>query len=103
MVVEMMMMMMTMMIPMKSSSMMVTMATISPLREEFHRQISPCRRAFLSLLFSIPQRRRKDSSMIPRVLGFRRGNVRRRGAPEVGQGLLTLARRGQGWARAWAW
>jgi hypothetical protein len=50
--------MMMMMIPMKSCAMAMTMATISPLRKEFPRQIPACRRAFLSLVFSVPQRRR---------------------------------------------
>ena len=44
--------MMMMMIPMKSSLMAVTMATIFPSGREFPRQISACRRAFLSLWFS---------------------------------------------------
>jgi hypothetical protein len=44
-----------MMIPMKSGAMVMTMATISPLWEEFPRQISACRRAFLSRCF--PPRR----------------------------------------------
>jgi hypothetical protein len=51
----MMMMVMVMMIPMKSSAMMMTMAMISPLRKEFPRQISACRKAFLSRCF--PPRR----------------------------------------------
>ena len=45
------MMMMMMMIPMKSSSMMVTMATISPSGREFPQRISACRRALFSLVF----------------------------------------------------
>jgi hypothetical protein len=50
------MMVMKMMIPMKSSSMMMMMmATISPLQDEFPRQISACRRAFLSRCF-LPRR-----------------------------------------------
>ena len=44
--------MMMMMITMKSISMTVTMATVSPSGKEFPRQISLCRRAFLSLVFS---------------------------------------------------
>jgi hypothetical protein len=48
--------MMVMMIPMKSGVMMMTMATISPLREGISWQIFACRRAFLSLVFSAPQR-----------------------------------------------
>jgi hypothetical protein len=52
----MMMEMMVMMIPMMSSSMTVTMASISPSGREFHRQILACRRALFSLVFSAPQR-----------------------------------------------
>jgi hypothetical protein len=48
-------MMMVMMIPIKSSMMMMTTATISPLWEGISWQISPCRRAFLSGCF--PPRR----------------------------------------------
>jgi hypothetical protein len=47
---------MMMMIPMKSGAMVMMMAMISPLREGFPWQISACRRAFLSLVFSAPQR-----------------------------------------------
>jgi hypothetical protein len=50
--------MMVMMIPMKSGAMVMTMAIISPLQEEFPWQIPGCQRAFLSLVFSAPQRRR---------------------------------------------
>ena len=59
--------MMMMMITMKSSSMAVT---ISPSGKEFPRQISACRRAFLSLWFSASQRRRNISLVAPLVLGF---------------------------------
>jgi hypothetical protein len=49
--------MMMMMIPIKSGAMVMTMRQ-SPLSgKEFTRQISACRRAFLSLVFSAPQRR----------------------------------------------
>jgi hypothetical protein len=46
---------MVMMIPMKSSTMVMMMATISPLWEGISRQISPYWRAFLSRCF--PPRR----------------------------------------------
>jgi hypothetical protein len=46
--------MVMMMIPMKPSSMMVTMAMISPLREGIPWQISSCRRAFSLCVFSAP-------------------------------------------------
>jgi hypothetical protein len=52
--VEMKVLVMMMMIPMKSSAMVMTMVTISP-RKEFPRQISACRRAFLSRCF-LPRR-----------------------------------------------
>jgi hypothetical protein len=61
--------MMMMMIPMKSSSMAITMATISPLWEEFPQQISACRRAFSLYVFSAPQRR-WSLSLIPPSLRF---------------------------------
>jgi hypothetical protein len=60
-----------MMILMKSGTMAMTMALISPLRKEFPWQIPACRRAFLSLVFSAPQRRRCISLMPPFHLGFR--------------------------------
>jgi hypothetical protein len=64
-------MMIMMMIPMKSGAMVMTMATISLSGKEFPRQISLCRRAFLSLVFSAPQRRRCLSlSPRPLDLGF---------------------------------
>jgi hypothetical protein len=53
----MMMEMMVMMMEMMSSSMTVMMASISPSGREFPRQISACRRALFSLVFSAPQRR----------------------------------------------
>jgi hypothetical protein len=49
---------MMMMIPLKSGVMVMTMAMISPLREGISLADSACRRAFLSLVFSAPQRRR---------------------------------------------
>jgi hypothetical protein len=48
--------MMMMMIPMKSDAMVMMMAMISLSGKEFPRQISACRRAFLSLVFFAPQR-----------------------------------------------
>ena len=68
--------MVMMMITMKSSSMTVMMATISPTGKEFPRQISPCRRAFLSLVFSASQRRRNMFLVAPRVLGFQEDEIR---------------------------
>ena len=92
--------MMMMMITMKSSSMTVMMATISPLRE-FPRQISLCRRAFLSVVFSASQRRRNMFLVAPPVLGFRGDDIRGRASPEVGQGGHTMPRYGLALTCAW--
>ena len=78
--------MMMMMIPMKSSSMTVTMATISPSGREFPRQISACWRALFSLVFSAPQRRLCLFSVVPRTLGFRVDELREREMAEGGRG-----------------
>jgi hypothetical protein len=56
--VEMKVLVMEMMIPMKSGVTVMMMAMISPLWEGISLQISACQRAFLSLVFSAPQRRR---------------------------------------------
>ena len=88
---------MMMMIPMKSSSMAVTMATISPSGKEFPRQISACRRAFLSLWFSASQRRRNISLVAPPCLGLSGDDICEGTLSEVGQGGHTMPRRGQGW------
>ena len=72
-----------------------------PSGKEFPRHISPCRRAFLSLVFSASWRRRNISSMSPLVLGFLGVEVREGGAPEVGQGTARPRghpRRGVTWA-----
>jgi hypothetical protein len=60
-----MMMMMVMMIPMKSSSMVMTMATISPLQEEISLADFSLPESFSLLVFSAPQRRRCLSLMPP--------------------------------------
>ena len=72
-----------------------------PSGKEFPRQISLCRRAFLSLVFSASQRRRNMFLVAPRVLGFRGDDIRGRASPEVGQGGHTMPRRGLALARAW--
>jgi hypothetical protein len=56
--------MVVIMILMKSSSMVTTMAMISPLREGIPRQISACWRAFSLCVFSAPLRR-QSLSLIP--------------------------------------
>ena len=66
--------MMIMMIPMKSSSMTVTMATISPLREGISPTDFSLPESFsLSLVFSASQWRRNISLVAPRGLGFSGG------------------------------
>jgi hypothetical protein len=94
---------MMMMIPMKPSSMAVMMATISPLRKEFPRQISACRRAFSLCVFFAPQRQRSLSVIPPPVLGFRGDDICEGAMAEVGQGGHTTRRRGLGLARATRW
>jgi hypothetical protein len=61
-----MMMMMVMMIPMKSSTMMMTMATISPLREGISPADFCLPKSFSLSVFSAPQRRR-CLSLIPQL------------------------------------
>jgi hypothetical protein len=56
-------MVMMMMIPMKPSLM--TMAMIPPSGKEFPWQISAYRRAFSLCVFSVPQRRRSLSAILP--------------------------------------
>ena len=92
--------MMMMMITMKSSSMTVTMATISPSGREFPRQISACRIAFLSVWFSASQRRRNISVVSPPCLGLSRDDICEGTLSDVGQGLHTMPRHALGLARA---
>jgi hypothetical protein len=63
--------MMVMMIPMKSRAMMMTMATISPLREGISLADSCLPESFLSQVFSTPQRQWCLSLRAPLDLGFR--------------------------------
>jgi hypothetical protein len=67
--VMMMMMMMVMMIPMMSSAMVMTMGTISPLREGIPLADFCLPESFSLSVFSAPQRRR-CLSLIPLDLGF---------------------------------
>jgi hypothetical protein len=62
--------MLVMMIPMKSSAMVMTMATISPLREGISPADVCLPESFSLSMFSAPQRRR-CLSMMPPNLGFR--------------------------------
>jgi hypothetical protein len=93
-------MVMMMMIPMKPSSMMVMMATISPLREG----ISPANFCLPSLcVFSAPQRRQSLSVILSPFLGFRGDDIREGALAEVGQGGHTTRRCGLGLAHAMGW
>jgi hypothetical protein len=94
---------MMMMIPMKPSSMTMTMAMISPSGEEFPRQISACQRAFSLCVFSAPQRRLSLSTIPLRVLGFWGDDIREGAMAEVGQGGHTTRWSGLGLARATKW
>jgi hypothetical protein len=62
---------MMMMIPMKSSAMVMTMATIFPLREGISSADFFLPESFLSLVFSAPQRRLCLTLSPPFDLGFR--------------------------------
>ena len=90
--------MMVMMIPMKSSSMTMTMVSISPSGREFPRRISARRRDLFSLVFSAPQRRLCLLAIILRTLGFRVDEVREREEAErvCGPPPHKAARPGQG-------
>ena len=91
---------MMMMIPMKSNSMTVTMAMISPLWEGISpADFSPPESFSLSVVFRPAEAAENflDGSLGLRVSG---DEVREGGRPVVGQGSHTLWRRGQGWARA---
>ena len=92
--------MMMMMIPMKSSSMTVMMATISPSGREFPPADFFLQGSFsLSGVFRLVEAAEYfDGS--PPVLGFRGGQVREGGTAEVGQGPQTTSRRGRGPHRA---
>jgi hypothetical protein len=81
-----MMMMMVMMIPMKSSAMMMTMATISPHREEISSADFCLPESFSLSVFSAPQRRRCLSLIYPLDLGFRGQQYTRGGNGSSGLG-----------------
>jgi hypothetical protein len=92
--------MMMMMIPMKPSSMMVTMATISPLREGISPVDFCVPERFSLYVFSAPQRRWSLSAILLLVLDFRGDDIREGALAEVGQGSHTTWRHGLGLARA---
>jgi hypothetical protein len=91
--------MMTMMIPMKSGTMMMTMATISPLREGISPVDFSLPESFFSLVFSAPQRR-LCLTLSPPDLDFWGRSCTRRGEARSGPGPphTGLARPG-GWPR----
>src|SRR3954447_8649792 len=84
-----------MMIPMKSSSIVVTMAMISPSPGGISPVDFCLPESFLLSVFHVPQRRRNSSASL--FLGFlpREDEVREVDRPEVGQGGHTLPRRAQ--------
>jgi hypothetical protein len=95
-------MMVMMMIPMKPSSMTVTMAMISLLREGISLT-DFCLPAFSLCVFSAPQRWQSLSANLSSVLGFWGDDIREGAMAEVGQGGHTTRRRGLGLARAMRW
>src|SRR3954462_6047958 len=78
--------MVMMMIPMKSSSMAVTMAMVSPSGREFPRQICSLQEIFSLFVVSAPQRRRNNSLDDPPELGFPWRRYTRKGSIRGGQG-----------------
>jgi hypothetical protein len=83
--VLMMMMVMMMMIPMKPSSMVMTMVMISPLREGISPADFYLPESFLSLCVFCPAEVAESISDPPWVLGFRGDDIRERVLAEVGQ------------------
>ena len=91
---------MMMMIPMKSSSMTVMIATISPSGREFPPADFFLQGSFsLSGVFRLVEAAEYFDGPLC-VLGFRGGQVREGGTAEVGQGPQTTSRRGRGPHRA---
>jgi hypothetical protein len=89
---------MMMMIPMKPSSMTVTMAMISLLWEGIPLADLCLPESFLSLgVFSAPQRRRSIYAIPFPVLGFWEEDICKGALAEVGQGDHTTWRGSQGW------
>src|SRR3954464_11728940 len=93
---------MMMMIPMKSNSMVMTMAMVSPSRREFPRQICSLQESFsLFVVFRPVEAVEYFSGRSPPTLVSCGEDIRERDPSEVGQGRQTLPRRGQTGARAW--
>jgi hypothetical protein len=88
------MMVMEMMIPMKPSSMVMTMATIFPLREGISPTDFCLPESFSLSVLSTPQWRQSLSLIPPLVLGFRGRPYTQGAMAEVGQGGHTTGWRG---------
>jgi hypothetical protein len=89
-----------MMIPMKPSSMTMTMAMISPLWEGISPTDFCLPESFLSLCVFHPVEAAESISDPPWVLGFWEDDIREGAMAEVGQGSHTTRRRSLGLARA---
>jgi hypothetical protein len=96
-------MVMMMMIPMKHSSMTVTMAMISPLWEGISLADFCLPESFLCVCVFRPQRRRSLSAILSPVLSFWGDNIDEGAMAEVGQGGHTTRRYGLGLARVTRW
>src|SRR3954451_13940021 len=92
--------MMMMMIPMKTSSMAVTMAMVSPSGREFPRQICSMQESFSLFVVSAPQRRRNNSLDNPPELGFPWRRYTRKRSVRGGPGPPDPTQARPGWARA---
>jgi hypothetical protein len=86
------MMAMKMMILMKPSSMAMTMATISPLREGFSSADFCLPESFLSMCVFCPAEAAESISHPPWVLGFRGDDIHEGVLAEVGLGLAHATR-----------
>ena len=86
----------TMMIPMDSSLMTVTMATMSPLWEEISPADCSLPESFSLSRVSASWRRRNFPWTMYYALGLRRVEVRERGLTPVGQGHHTTCSRARG-------
>jgi hypothetical protein len=94
---------MMMMIPMKPSSMMVTMAMISPLWEGISPADFYLPESFLSMCVFRPAEAAESICDPPWVLGFQGDDIRKGAMPEVGQGGHITRWRDLGLARATRW
>jgi hypothetical protein len=94
---------MMMMIPMKPSSMIVTMAMVSPLREGISPADFCLPESFLSVCAFHPAEVAESFYDPPPVLGFRGDNICEGAKAEVGQGGHTTRQRGLGLAHATRW